>query len=483
MQGFSSFRSRRQPGRRYALGMKLTFFGAAGEVTGSGYLLETSRARVLIDFGLHQGEDEADEHNRFPDRLQSDRLDAVILTHAHIDHCGRLPMLADREYDRAIWATPATRELCEILLKDTANLMASDAARRNAYRRPGQPRQRPLYEMVDVEECLRLFRSLPYQERQEVAPGVWARFSDAGHILGSASLELTVRDNGAERVIVFSGDLGPSGLPLIRDPEPFQRADVLLLESTYGDRDHRSRADTIKELQAILTTCSLAGCGKILIPAFAVGRTQDLIFEMSKLHRTGLWGGFPVYIDSPMGIETTSLYRRHPELFDDESRTLLANGSSPLNFPLLKLVRTVEESKRLNESRDPMVVIAGSGMCTGGRIVHHLKHALPRLDTQVVIVGYQSQGTLGRRLVDGQKRVRIHGEEIPVQARIHTLGGFSAHAGQSQLVAWAKHINPRPSRLILTHGEPKARDTLAMVLEKQWGVRAERPLLDDTIEL
>jgi len=463
--------------------MRVTFFGAAGEVTGSGYLLETSRARVLIDFGLHQGEREADEHNRYPQQLDASHLDAVVLTHAHIDHSGRLPMLAAAGYTGPIWSTPATRELTDLLLKDTAHLQASDAARQNAYRRPGQAMVKPMYELADVELAMRMFRTVPYERTQEVAPGITARFRDAGHILGSASLELTVHENGKSTVLVFSGDIGPSGLPILRDPTPFAHADVLFLESTYGDRNHKPRADTIKELQSILTTCSLAGCGKILVPAFAVGRTQDMVYEMGRLYRDKLWGGFPVYIDSPMGIETTQLYKSHPELFDDAARVLMGNGASPLNFPLLHMTRSAEESKRLNESRDPMVVIAGSGMCTGGRIVHHLRHGLPREDTQVVIVGYQGQGTLGRRLVDGQKQVRIFGEMVEVRARIHTLGGFSAHAGQSQLVAWAKAVNPKPRKLILTHGEPTARDALAAKLEREWGVRAEKPMLEQTMEL
>jgi metallo-beta-lactamase family protein len=463
--------------------MKVTFFGAAGEVTGSGYLLETGSARVLIDFGLHQGEREADEHNRFPDDLDVSKVHAVILTHAHIDHSGRLPMLTSRGYSGPVWSTPATRELTDLLLKDTAHLQASDIARQNANRRPGEPLVKAMYELADVELLMRLFRTIPYETQQEVAPGITARFRDAGHILGSASLELTITENGKRSVVVFSGDIGPGNIPILRDPQPFVHADVLFLETTYGDRDHKPRDETVKELQQILTTCSLAGCGKILIPAFAVGRTQDMIYEMSRLYRAKLWAGFPVYIDSPMGIETTQLYKNHPELFDDDARELLKNGDSPLNFPLLKMIRTAEESKKLNFSRDPMVVIAGSGMCTGGRIVHHLLHGLSRPDTQVVIVGYQGQGTLGRRLVDGAKQVRIFGVPVEVRATIHTLGGFSAHAGQSVLAAWAKAVNPKPKRLILTHGEPAARDALAAKLEREWGVKGEKPTLDQTMEL
>jgi metallo-beta-lactamase family protein len=463
--------------------MRITFFGAAGEVTGSAYLLETSRARVLVDFGLHQGEPEADAHNQFPAPIDPTRLDAVILTHAHIDHSGRLPMLAAAGFRGPIFATGATRDLCEILLKDAAFLQAADAARAIAHRKPGDPAPRALFDATDVELAMRLFRVVPFEEQVGVAPGLNARWIDAGHILGAASVEVTVEEPGTGRTIIgFSGDIGPRGQPIIRDPTPLRRADVLFLESTYGDRDHRSRQETIAEFDQILTRCRECR-GKILIPSFAVGRTQDLIYELARLHRAGHLGGMPVYIDSPLGIEATELYRRYSDLFDTEMRELVHSGRAPLSFSTLRFSATGEDSRRLNDVQGPVVIIAGAGMCNGGRIVHHLKHNLPNPDTQVVIVGYQGQGTLGRRLVDGAQEVRIHGQQVAVKARIHTLGGFSAHAGQTELVSWAKNVNPKPRRLILTHGEPRARDALRNVLIKEWGVDGERPVLGETIEL
>jgi metallo-beta-lactamase family protein len=459
--------------------MKVTFFGAAGEVTGSSYLIQTDHARVLLDFGMHQGEKEAAEHNRMPTGLDAPRLDAVVLTHAHLDHCGRLPMLMPAGLRAPIWATPATVEVTDIILRDAAHLQEADAQRAA---RTGNEVVPPLYTVADVEAVMRQFRALRYMEAREIAPGISIRFYDAGHILGSASVEVTVEERGRTRLIAFSGDIGPAGLPLIRDPSPIPRAEVVFLESTYGDRDHRSRAETVAEFDGILAAARQTS-GKVLIPAFAVGRTQDLIYEMSKLHRAGRFDHASVFIDSPMASDVTRLYRAHCEVWDAEARAIRQAGYAPLSFPGLKFTSTVEESKRLNDMGGGTVVIAASGMCTGGRIVHHLKNDLGKPEARVVIVGFQAEGTLGRRLVDGQKHVRIYGQEIAVRAAIHTLGGFSAHAGQSGLVTWARSVSPKPERLILTHGEPGARDALRDKLRVEIGVDAERPGLYDTWEL
>lgn len=462
--------------------MRLTFLGAAGEVTGSAFLLETDRARLLVDFGMHQGETDAEDHNKLPPGLDAARIQCVVLTHAHIDHCGRLPMLPPAGFTGPIHCTPATMELADILLNDTAALQEADAERENRMRAgSGLPPVTPLYGKAEVAAVMKRFRGLPYTEPREVAPGVTARMFEAGHILGAASVELRVNEGGREVVMVFSGDIGPKGLPLLRDPTLFKRADVALMESTYGDRDHRSRTETVAEFDAIVQAAR-KGPGKILIPAFAVGRTQDMIYEMAKLSRAGRFDGTQVFIDSPMATDVTELYRRHRELFDTDARQILADGNFPLNFPGLRFTRTVEESKKLNDLNG-IIVIAGSGMCNGGRIVHHLRHGLSRPENHVVIVGYQAIGTLGRRLVDGQKVVRIMGDEVPVRAQIHTLGGFSAHAGQSELVTWAKSFDPKPAKFFLTHGEPKARNALWERLNREVGLSCERPEIGQTFEL
>ena len=463
-------------------GMRISFFGAAGEVTGSCYLLETGDARVLIDFGMHQGGASAEKRNRRRPPLDAGNLDAVVVTHAHIDHTGRLPMLPDMGFDGPIYMTPATSELCGILLKDAAYLQGLDAARfSRRRRRQGRNPVRPLYDAQDVEKVLRLLSPVVYESPTQVAKGITIRFVEAGHILGSASIEMTVKENGRTTVIAFSGDLGPCGVPLLRDPMPIERADIVLLESTYGDRDHRSTDGTIEELAAILRSAKDDG-GKVLIPAFAVGRTQLLIYYLGELHRAGKMDS-AVYIDSPMATSTTTLYRGHRDLFDDESWAIIESGDAPLNFPGLTFTRSADESRALNAIDGGAVVISASGMCTGGRIVHHLKHNLWKPSAHIVFVGYQARGTLGQRLVHGARSVRIMGEPIKVKAQIHTLGGFSAHAGRTGLMNWASSFRDRPPRLFLIHGEDKARKAFASGLTEEFGYEAELPGYNQVVEI
>lgn len=475
--------------------MRLRFFGAVGEVTGSCTLLETSRARVLVDFGMHQGGPNAEARNRRVPPFGARELDAVVLTHAHIDHSGRLPVLEGKDYRGKIHATPATVELCDTLLHDSAHIQESDAERLNRRRRTrGRTPATPLYTADEVEQVMRRFVTTRYETPVEVAPGVTVTFHDAGHILGSAWVELDVEETdpaGARitRKIVFSGDIGPCGAPLLRDPVPPPPCDAMVLESTYGDRDHKSLDGTIDELGEILNLARTPK-GKVIIPSFAVGRTQQMIYFIGELERAGTLDNPKVYIDSPMAIKATTLYRRYRDLFDEESWAIIDAGDSCLDFPGLKFARTPDESRAINPMGNGVIVVAASGMCTGGRVLHHLRHGLPRKETHIVIVGYQGEGSLGRRIVRGDKQVRVFGRPVEVNAHVHTLGGLSAHAGQSGLVGWAEPALSAASphgaagpRLMLNHGEDGPRGVLARLLGERFGVEAVLPRYRDTVEV
>lgn len=466
--------------------MQLRFFGAAGEVTGSSTLVETAQARLLVDFGLHQGFTTAERRNRSVPPFRAAQLDAVILTHAHLDHSGRLPMLAGSGFAGPVYATPATIELTQILLEDAAHLqqMTTERANRKRSHRSGHSERvsRPLYTISDIETLMPRFRPVEYGQPWQPAPGVTARFVDAGHILGSASVELVFEDAGRRRTVVFSGDIGPRGAPLLADPITFDHADVVVLESTYGDRDHRPLPQSIDELAGILRNARTPA-GKVLIPAFAVGRTQQLIYILGDLVRHGHLLAPLVYIDSPMATEATDLYRRYGNLFDDESMQIVQTGDTPLRFPGLRTTRTPEESRSLNSLGGGAIIISAGGMMNGGRILHHLRHGLGRPETHVVIVGFQAEGTLGRRLVEGAKQVHVLGRLIDVKAQIHTLNGFSAHAGQSELVAWLSTMARSKPRVLLNHGEDRQRQALSERIKHDLGLEVERPDYADIVRV
>jgi metallo-beta-lactamase family protein len=463
--------------------MKITLHGASGgEVTGSAYLLETDRAKIFVDCGLFQGAQRLENHNRIPTSRAVRQLDAVVLTHAHLDHTGRLPLLTRLGYRNPIYATPATVDLTDLILKDAAYLQVEDVKRQNRRRsEQGKPPLEPLYTARQVEQLRPLFKIMKYDRPTPVAPGITVRAVEAGHVLGSASLEFTVEESSRKKVVVFSGDLGPRGAPLHRDPTPFERADLVFLESTYGDHNHRSLHETAVEAREAVKEAIQQG-GRILVPVFAIGRAQLLLYLLAGAFKRKTLTPFPIYLDSPMAIQATTIYKRHMELFDDEALAMLKSGDLSKNLRTAKVCPKAAESRALANRSGPFMVLAGAGMCTGGRILHHLQHHLPDPTTLLLMVGYQSRGSVGRAIVDGAKSVRIMGKVVPVRAKTHTFGGLSGHAGQADLLAWMGTLAPSRPRVILTHGEDGPRGVLAGLIQKQFGLKAELPKYRESIE-
>ena len=457
--------------------MKIHFHGATGNVTGSAYHIVTRKASILVDCGMFQGRKDEKAKNRRKDKLEGGRLDAVVLTHGHLDHVGRLPLLTKAGYRGPIYATRPTFDLATLILRDTVALQKQELKRENVKRAQAkQPPLEPLFEEAHVKALKPLIRPLAYEEKKEIAPGIQLRLVDAGHVIGSSSVELTVEEKGTKKVIVFSGDLGPRGAPLLNDPIPFEEADVVIMESTYGDRNHRSLVDTAIEGRQIIAK-AIEEKAKVLVPVFAVGRTQLLLYLLAGAFQRGTLPKFPIYLDSPMALEATRIYQRNDELYDQEAMEMVRTGELRRNLDQTIPCPKPGDSRALNAVKGPCVIMAGSGMCNGGRIMHHLRHNLPIKSTAVLMVGFQSQGTLGRQLVDGAKSVRIFGEDIPANASIHTMGGFSAHADQKGLLDWFTSVAPAKPRLIITHGEDSSRDALAKLIRQQHGIRAECPNL------
>ena len=458
--------------------MQLEFFGAAAEVTGSCHILHVGDKKVLLDCGLIQGGRKDEARNADPFPFDAAQIDAVVLSHAHLDHCGRLPLLVKRGFRGPIFAQEASCELATILLADAAHLEERDAEYQS--RKTGK-RVKPLYTLAEGEQVVRQMRGVKYRQDFEVVSGVRVRFRDAGHILGSCAVEVWVEHHGKRKKLVFSGDLGQYDTPILRDPEPIDQADAVLMESTYGGRRHRDRDQTIAELGDILTSARSRE-GNILVPAFAIGRSQEILYQLGKHYEEWDLGRFRIFLDSPMAIEVSRVYWEYPHLYDQEATRLRReNGGMPL-LPNLVLSRGVEESIGINRMRSGALVIAGSGMCNGGRIVHHLKHNLEREETQILITGYQAQGSLGRRLVDGAESVRIHGKDVRVRAAIHTIGGLSAHGDQDDLARWYECLANRPP-VYLVHGEVGAQEDFRTYLGKRSGAEVHLPKPGDRLDL
>ena len=463
--------------------MKIHVAGAAGgEVTGSAYYVQTDRAAVLVDCGQFQGTRKSETLNRWlpPSRV---KLDAVLITHAHLDHTGRLPILAQRGHRMPVYATEATIELTALILRDSAHILAADAEHKNRKRaRAGEAPVPPLYTPEDAEAAIDLLRPVPYQQPVEIAPGIQAIWAEAGHMLGSASIQLIVEEGGRRKKVVFSGDLGPKSAPILRTYEPFHEADAVFMESTYGSRDHRPFAQTVEEFVTIVRDAIASG-GKMLVPTFAVGRAQLIAGLLGWMFRNQKARPFPIFLDSPMAIQALEIYAKHRELFDDEALKFIQERPLLEDLRTMKLCVTAEDSKRINDQPGPCLVMAGAGMCNAGRILHHFKANLWKPETHVLIVGYQAAGTLGRQLVDGAETVKIFGEKIAVKANVHTMGGFSAHAGQTDLLAWLEAIAPSKPRVVLTHGETEARLGLEAQVRQRFGLVPELPQLNDALEV
>ena len=454
--------------------MEITFAGAAREVTGSCHLLHVNGHTVALDCGMFQGKrSESTVKNKTLPIAVSD-IDAVVLSHAHIDHSGRLPFLVAHGYSKTIWSTNATRDLCAVMLADSAHIQEKDAeflARRE------KEFVEPLYGMRHAVRTMELMVGVPYNKPFDVVPGVRGTYVDAGHILGSASVVLDCTENGVTKRLVFSGDIGRSGLAIIRDPMPPTGADAVIMESTYGNRDHESVDGARAHLARVIRETAARG-GRVMIPAFAVGRTQELLYSIHSLLREGAIPPLPVYVDSPLAIDTTTVFEMHPETFD-QSEDMVKKVRELFDFPLLKFTRDVEESKAINFAKGPMIIIAASGMVEAGRILHHLAHGASDPRNTILIVGFQAEHTLGRRIVEKQPVLKIFGDEVPLRAQVEIINGYSAHADRTELTTWidkVKTTSPKLGPIWLVHGEPDVQDEYkASLVAKGYSVSCPEP--------
>jgi len=458
---------------------KISFLGAAREVTGSCFLVETGEVRFLIDCGMFQGGREAPARNRKPFGFDPESIDFVLLTHAHIDHSGLLPKLTKAGFTGPIFATEATADLLGVMLPDSAHIQESDARKHwRRSKRGAASSTEPIYTMNDVRLCLRQVHAIRYDTKLTPNENVRCRFRDAGHILGSAIIEVWISEGDGETTkIVFSGDLGQPGRPILRDPTPIPDADILVIESTYGNREHEDLSTTLDEMIEIVERTRHGDGGNIIVPAFAVGRTQEVLYHLHRLTCEGRLRDLMIFVDSPMATEATRITRRHLELFDEQAKNLAGWHKVGADLPYLKFTSSVDESKALNQISAGAIIISASGMCDAGRIRHHLRQNLPRPESIVMITGFQAKGSLGRRLVDGVRRVRLFGDDIPVRATIHSVNGLSAHADRKALMAWADGFRAPPHQTFIVHGEETAALEFAHALrtEKGWTVTVPEP--------
>ena len=474
--------------------MKLKFCGATRTVTGSCYFVDTDEFKFLVDCGAFQGRDELDTLNYEPFPFNPSELDAIFLTHAHYDHCGRIPMLVKQGFKGRIIGTQPTRDLAKIVLLDSAKLQQEEYERwqsRSKKEVPGQnlsaegslyAQRKPLFSEADVEAMFDLFDVYPYGASVDMKKGVEFRMRDAGHILGSAMIEFWVKTKeGRDRKFVFSGDLGQPGARIVRDPDLVREADYVICEATYGNRLHKSKDETVLELLSILKQAQEQG-GNVLIPSFAIERTQEILYEINLFVENKLLENLEVYLDSPMASKATDIFKQYPTFYDEDARRLLEKGDDPFHFPGLVAVDSAEESKRLI-SKKGVVIIAGSGMCTGGRIVHHIKNHIEKENTHMVFVGYQVEGTLGRKIVDRNPEIRVMGQTLQVKAQVHTLGGFSAHGDQRDLRYWLRSFGHSPKKIFIVHGDEEIAIGFGTNIKSELGIEVDIPKLNEEFDL
>lgn len=455
--------------------MKIQFIGGVRSVTGSSYLITTDSTRILVDCGMFQGVNDGWKRNLRPFPFKPSEIDTLLLTHSHIDHSGLIPKLVKDGFKGKIFTTRATADLCGILLLDSAHIHERDAEWETRKRmRKGRKAVAPLYNIADAAESLSHIEGIDYDVVLKAAPNIEVRFKDAGHILGSAILELWAMEKGRKIKIVFSGDLGNKGAPIVKDPTYIRDADYLLIESTYGNRQHKGMKETVEEFAGAIRETLRKG-GNVIIPSFAVGRTQDILYILNQLSREGKLNNLNVFIDSPLATNATRVFLKHPECFDKETLELITKGQFPKGTPILKFSETPEESMSINRIRSGAIIIASSGMCEAGRVRHHLKHNLWREECSIVFVGFQAQGTLGRQIVDGAKTVKLFSEVVAVRARVYTIGGLSAHADKNGLMDWLTHFSKKPKRVFVVHGEEKTSIDFAQSVHERFLIDAHVP--------
>ena len=454
--------------------MKIKFCGAVNEVTGSCHLVTTEKHQILLDCGMFQGGKKEEAQNTEPFPFNPAEIECVILSHAHVDHCGRLPLLVKQGFSGPIYCTDATADLLKVMIPDCAHIQQNEAEWQSKKAvRKGLPPVEPMYTMEDANAALKLVEPILYDQLFNINDQMHAVFNDAGHILGSAITELWITENEKTVKLVYTGDIGVDDRPILRDPKKIKKADFVVMESTYGDRLHESNESSIKALIEIIEETVKRG-GNVIIPSFAVGRTQELIYELNRFYESdeyyhNLLKNVQEYIDSPMAVTTTQVFRKNAQVFDAETKNYILNGDNPLDFPNLNFTRTSNESKALNEDNRPKIIISASGMCDAGRIRHHLKHNLWNPKSSIVFVGYQANGSLGRRIVDGEKEVSVLGEKIFVQAKIYNLEGFSGHADYEGLLDWVKGLQKAPQHIFLVHGEMEAKEALEQKIREATG--------------